>query len=71
MKFAALVQLNRLRVRRDIAVHRVDYLDNGGALVQVLDVSRPVAPRTVPVRLTIMPSGEIACDSPECEALAA
>lgn len=71
MKFAALVQLNRLRQRRDLDVHVVEYRADVGAVVQVLDVSRPVTPRTVPVRLTILPSGEIACDSPECEALAA
>lgn len=71
MKFAALVQLNQLRQRRDVAVHVVEYRADGGAVVQVLDVSRPVTPRTVPGRLRILPSGEIAGGSPDCVALAA
>ncbi len=70
MTFAALVQLNRLRARRDLDVCAVHYRADGGAAVHVLDISRPVSPRTAPVRLTILPSGEIDYDSPGCEAVA-
>jgi hypothetical protein len=70
MKFAALVQLNRLRERRDLDVRVVEYRADGGAVAQVQDVSRPVTAETIPVRMTILPNGKIACDSSGCEAVA-
>lgn len=71
MTFAALAQLNRLRARRDIAVHLAAYRTDGGVVVETLDISRPVSPATVPVWLTILPDGQIACGSAECETWAA
>ena len=70
MTFAALHALNRLRARRDLDVRLVEYCADGGAVVAVLSLARPVTRRTAADRLVIQPSGEIACDSPGCEAAA-
>jgi len=55
MKFAALVVLNRLRQCRELAVRVVDNTSQRGAVVDVLDLSKPLPREAIPVRLVILP----------------
>lgn len=46
MMFAAQLVVSALRRRHDLIVWHVEDIPYGGAIVHVLDVSRPVAPGT-------------------------
>lgn len=70
MMFAARLVVSALRRRRDIIVWHVEDIPCGGAIVHVLDVSRPVAPGTPLVELRVTAEGRIESDAPEFARLA-
>jgi hypothetical protein len=71
VKFAAVSRLRQLQARRDIDCWLIAYRQDGGAELRVLDLTRPQPLGGAPFPLTILPTGEVACECSECEALAA